>query len=128
MTRCPTVRMSSPTCQKCGKVFSRNDALQRHRRTKHSTKIFEDDAEDSDDEGANDEDVEDNHVPIKTKRYDFFGQLRCPKCDQIFGSQERLEHHLRKKNHRLEQFPCMYCTRVFPTQKELDNHFSKNTR
>ena len=84
----------------------------------HPVKNYNDDDEDSDDEGA-----EDNYTPKKTKRYDVLGHLRCHKCGQVFGSQEHLDYHLRKKDHGIKQFPCMYCIRVFPTQEALDNHF-----
>ena len=120
------------TCQICGKSYTRRDALTRHMNVKHPK--YAKDGYDSDDEDDLDDKDEvkdidngqlDNDNVKKTKRYDVFGQLRCHKCGQIFGSQELLEHHLRKKNHGFEQFPCAYCTRVFPTQKMLDDHYSK---
>ena len=116
-----TVKMSSPTCSKCGKVFSRYDVLQRHMRIIHPVKNYNDDDEDSDDEGA-----EDNYTPKTIKRYDALNQLvSCGFCGQRFGSQERLDDHLRrKKKHRFNQFPCTYCTRVFPTEEMLKDHYS----
>ena len=90
------------TCKICGKSYTRRDALTRHMNVKHPKYAKEgydsddeDDLDDKDDVKDVDNGQLDNDNVKKTKRYDVFGQLRCHKCGQIFGSQELLEHHLR---------------------------------
>ena len=62
--------MSTLTCGDCGKLFSRYDNLQRHRRTFHLVKNSnDDDDEDSEDGGA-----EDNYTPKITTKYDTLSQ------------------------------------------------------
>ena len=123
-------------CQICGNSYTRRDSLTRHMNTRHPKDAkdgydsdYDDDDDDDSDDKDNVKDVDngqlDNDNVKKTKRYDVFGQLRCHKCVQIFGSQELLEHHLRKKNHGFEQFPCRLCMGAFPTKKALDIHFQE---
>ncbi|MCP4459771.1 MAG: hypothetical protein GY816_17370 [Cytophagales bacterium] len=103
--------MSPYICQICRKSYTRHDSLKRHITARHPER------QEGDEQG-----IEESYVK-KTKRYDVLGHLRCHKCGQVFGSQEHLDYHLRKKDHGIKQFPCMYCIRVFPTQEALDNHF-----